>query len=126
MTRFRQHNGTLVPRCALRVCTPRPDTSVPAQIWRIVLLHWSNGISRYYWYARDGGTWGVLWDPTKGGVQPAGVAYRQIYSWMVEATMNTPVLDGARLYLDLWVDSARGVCSAGCLEFLWHPDLRCS
>lgn len=54
------------------------------------LLHWSLGIPRFVWYAYDGGQrWGGLWD--KGaGLHRDGVAYREIYKWMVGASMNEP------------------------------------
>jgi len=60
-----------------------------AFVARNYLLHWSNGVTRFYWYAWDGGTWGVLWDPVNGAHQ-AAKAYQQVYNWMVGATMNPP------------------------------------
>lgn len=55
---------------------------------RSYLLHWSVGIPRFYWYAWDSTTWGTLWTPT--GITPAGVAYQQVFNWMVGATMPSP------------------------------------
>jgi polysaccharide biosynthesis protein PslG len=54
------------------------------------LLHWSQGVSRFVWYAYDGGTiWGGLW--TSGsGESPAAVSYTEIYRWMVGATLTAP------------------------------------
>jgi hypothetical protein len=58
------------------------------------LLQWSAGVSRFYWYAWNNEQFGTLWspdpsDPSRPGhVHAAGVAYKQIYNWMVGATMN--------------------------------------
>ncbi len=60
-----------------------------AAVARFYLLQWSNGVSRFYWYAWDNPTWGTLRDPVNG-THPAGLAYQQIYNWMVGATMSSP------------------------------------
>lgn len=63
---------------------------------RAYLLHWSNGVTLFNWFAWDGYPWGALWYPTppptglKSGIDEAGVAYGQVYSWMVGATMTAP------------------------------------
>jgi polysaccharide biosynthesis protein PslG len=56
---------------------------------REYMIQLSHGVSRFYWYAwNDTGT-GTLW--TSGsGIQPAGVAYGQLYNWIVGATMSSP------------------------------------
>jgi hypothetical protein len=70
--------------------TSSGDTSNPdlqaAFVARAYLLHWSMGISRYYWYAWDSPTWGTLWTSTKGPSE-AATAYTQVYRWMEGATM---------------------------------------
>jgi polysaccharide biosynthesis protein PslG len=55
---------------------------------REFLVQWSSGVSRFYWYAWNNTAVGTLW--TSDGVQPAGVAYGQLYNWMVGATMSSP------------------------------------
>ncbi len=60
-----------------------------AAVARFYLLQCSNGVSRFYWYAWDGGTWGALWDATNGA-HPAALAYQQVFNWMVGATMTSP------------------------------------
>jgi len=51
------------------------------------LLHWSLGIERLYWYSYDNELgWGTLWD-RKTGIRQPGIAYREVRSWMVGATM---------------------------------------
>jgi hypothetical protein len=64
------------------------DAQVGA-VARFYLLQWSRGVSRFYWYAWDGDTWGALWD-ANGGSHPAALAYQQVYNWMVGATMTAP------------------------------------
>ena len=60
------------------------------------LLHWSAGVSRFYWYAWNNEQFGTLWTPEAGDPSRAGhlheaaTAYKQIYNWMVGATMNAP------------------------------------
>ena len=60
---------------------------------RSYLEHWSSGISRYYWYAYDDIPVGTLWTQA-GGLDSAGVAYQQVYTWMAGATMSTPCSNG--------------------------------
>lgn len=56
---------------------------------RYYLLHWSTGASRLYWYAWDNPDFGTMWDAANGP-HPDAVAYQQIYTWMVGATMSSP------------------------------------
>lgn len=60
-----------------------------AFIARQLLLSWSVGISRFYWYAWDSPNVGTLW--TSGTVPTApALAYEQVRSWMMNATMPAP------------------------------------
>jgi hypothetical protein len=68
-----------------------------AFVARSYLLHWSNGVGRFYWYSWDdsgngpGGVgWGSLFNPATHTLLPAAIAYKQVYNWMVGATMTTP------------------------------------
>jgi len=64
-------------------------TAQAAFVAKFYLLHWSEGISRFVWYGWDSTTtWGELWSTS--GINPAGVAYGQIYNWMVGATLTAP------------------------------------
>jgi hypothetical protein len=56
---------------------------------RYYLLQWSTGVSRFYWYAWDSPSYGTMWDAVTGP-HPDGIAYQQIYDWMVGATMSSP------------------------------------
>lgn len=59
-----------------------------AMVGRYYLYLWSQDIARSYWYAYDNPNWGTLFS---GGVlTPAGVAYQQVYNWMVGSTMTNP------------------------------------
>lgn len=50
-------------------------------IWK--MLEWSVGVAREYWYGYDV-NWGQLWSTT---LNSAGIAYEQVYNWMVGAQM---------------------------------------
>jgi hypothetical protein len=65
-----------------------PDQQA-AWVARSYLLHWSNGVSVFDWYSWEGYPWGALWS-SSGGIHKAGVAYGQVYNWMVGATMSAP------------------------------------
>lgn len=52
------------------------------------LYLWSKGVARSYWYAYNNNAWGTIFNGT--GLNAAGVAYQQVYTWMVGATMTTP------------------------------------
>jgi hypothetical protein len=59
------------------------------------LLHWSLGVSRFVWYAYDGGSiWGGLLTALNV-ISPAATSYRQAYLWMVGATMTTPCAENS-------------------------------
>ena len=74
-----------------------PDLQA-AFVARDYLLHWSNGITRLYWYAWDGETWGALWNRATGS-NLAAAAYQQVYSWMVGARMVAPCsMNGGTIY----------------------------
>jgi hypothetical protein len=63
-----------------------PDLQA-AFVARAYLLHWAAGITRFYWYAWDEPNWGTLWN-RQTGLRKPGVAYGQVYNWMVGATMT--------------------------------------
>ncbi len=58
---------------------------------RYYLMHWSLGVTRFYWYVWDnpstGNGWGGLLD-NNGNPTQAAIAYEQVYEWMVGATMT--------------------------------------
>lgn len=66
---------------------PDPDDQ-SAWLARWFILQAGAGVNRAIWYmfdATDG--WGTLWDQG-AGLHPAGVAYQQVYGWLVGATIS--------------------------------------
>jgi hypothetical protein len=56
---------------------------------RTHLIHWSNGVSRYYWYAWENQQWGTLCSPENGCTpNAAAAAYGIAYNWLVGSTMT--------------------------------------
>lgn len=66
---------------------PDPDEQA-AFLARCYLVKQSVGVSRFWWYSWDDPKWGTLWDPS--GIRPAGVAYEQVYHWLVGARSGGP------------------------------------
>lgn len=56
---------------------------------RHLLLHWSAGIERFYWYAWDNDGWGTLWT-ANNGLTSSGSTYRRVMGWMAGAVMTSP------------------------------------
>ena len=63
-----------------------------AFVARDYLLHWSMGISRFYWYAWDDPNIGTLFTPGTSQSTVA-IAYQQVYSWMHGAVLVQPCSD---------------------------------
>jgi len=65
---------------------------------QLYMLHWSAGVERVFWYQYNNHLDGTLWlanpDPKHrndpGTLLKSGIAYEQVYQWMVGATMDTP------------------------------------
>jgi polysaccharide biosynthesis protein PslG len=57
-------------------------------------LQWSDGVSRFVWYAYDGGTWGGLWNPATGA-DPDVASYNVVQQWMVGASMTSGCMPDA-------------------------------
>jgi uncharacterized protein YjdB len=67
-----------------------PDPDIQASwVARYHLVGWSSGLAEMYWYRYDGPTIGTLWT-SSGGLTPAGVAYGQVYNWIVGSSLSTP------------------------------------
>ncbi|MGA8616391.1 MAG: cellulase family glycosylhydrolase [Xanthobacteraceae bacterium] len=61
----------------------------PGYVARRYLVEWSLGTERLYWYAWNSDRFGTL--ANVGNVaNPAGIAFGQIFLWMVGATMSSP------------------------------------
>ena len=82
-------------------------TDLPAMVARTFLYFWSQGVSRSYWYAYDNPDWGTLFNfPTGLTLTAAGVAYQQVYNWMVGSTMNTPCVASGTVWTCGLINSA--------------------
>jgi len=66
---------------------PDPDQQA-AFVARSYLLLRSLGVKRFYWYRWDNSDWGTLWDSVNG-IHPAGVAYREVATWMVGSILTS-------------------------------------
>ena len=72
-----------------------------AFVGRFLLLHWSNGVARLYWYQWNSqDTAGTLWIPDPhdprlpGTVLKPGIAYGQMYGWLVGASLSSGCSNG--------------------------------
>jgi hypothetical protein len=69
-----------------------------AYLAQMYMLHWSAGVERVFWYQYNNTENGTLWlanpDPDQrnapGTLLDAGIAYEQVYKWMVGASMDGP------------------------------------
>jgi hypothetical protein len=59
-----------------------------------LMLQWSAGVQQIFWYMYNNQTWGTLWTPNPqhpnypGTLLKPGVAYEQVYKWMVGRTIT--------------------------------------
>ena len=61
-----------------------------AFVARHYILQWSKGVQRFYWYAWNDKSYGTLYNYAAGTVEKAGIAYAQVESWLVGATLTAP------------------------------------
>lgn len=79
---------------------PLPDAVGAAYVARAYLLNWAYGLARYYYY-----TWDNVWNrfpfTRSDGVTlaPAGVAYREVATWMTGKVMESITRDASGTYL---------------------------
>jgi polysaccharide biosynthesis protein PslG len=65
-----------------------------AYLAQSLMLQWSTGVERAFWYMYNNQIWGTLWTPDPdhpsypGTLHKAGLAYEQVYNWMVGRTMT--------------------------------------
>lgn len=66
------------------------DAHRAAFVAKYFVLQWSQGVERVVWYAYDNSDcWGRLMGSTSG-LNAAGVAYGEVYKWIVGATLTQP------------------------------------
>ena len=66
---------------------PNPDLQA-AFLARMYLLQWSLGVERFYWFTWSHYPAGTLYDIETNQLTMAGVAYKQMYDWLVGATQS--------------------------------------
>jgi len=78
------------------------NSSLPASADQVAFMArahlylWSKGVARSYWYAYNNNGWGTIFNGT--GLNAVGVAYQQVYNWMVGATMTTPCVNASGVW----------------------------
>lgn len=68
-----------------------------AWLARYVVLSFSQGIDRSFWYGWEHFNWGTLYDRTTKQILKPGVAYGQVYAWLVGAGMS-PCTNSGGIY----------------------------
>jgi len=58
-----------------------------AYVGRALVLGWANEVARFFWYAWDNAAMGLAEDDGKVA-KPAGIAYSQVASWLIGATVQ--------------------------------------
>ncbi|MGA7217489.1 MAG: hypothetical protein WBX38_04205 [Candidatus Sulfotelmatobacter sp.] len=83
---------------------------------RSLLLLWSNGVARHYWYDWNDPEFGTL--ESNGKINNAGSTYDEVQSWMLGRTMNT--LCSKSSSSGIWTCGFSG--SKGyAAQAVWHP-----
>jgi hypothetical protein len=85
--------------------------------WFLALA--SGGVTRAYWYQYDNASFGTLWDSTNG-VHTAGIAYAQMYKWLVGAKLAPCTTAGT-----IWSCQVTQSNGSGALV-LWDSSATCS
>jgi uncharacterized protein (TIGR03437 family) len=100
--------------------TDLPDPDLEASFVARYYLLQASSVQRFYWYAYDYPT-GMLFDPTTMTLLEPGIAYGQVYNWMVGATPTGACTASATLY-------TCGFTRPGGYRALavWDPSLTCS
>jgi hypothetical protein len=90
-------------------------------------LHLSNGVQRLYWYQWNNAGHGTLWLPdpntpsNPGTLLPPGVAYAQVYNWLVGTTLTSPCTATGTV----WTCQLTGA-SGYVAEAIWDTSQSCS
>lgn len=86
-----------------------------AYVARALILGWSAGVSRFYWYAWDNTDMGLI-DATDETVKPAGLAYARMEKWMMGS-----VLSGCSQTRRLWTCELRDAQGRQA-HIVWHEE----
>ena len=80
-----------------------PDQQA-AVLARYYLLHWSEGLTRLYWYAWDNWRVGTLWR-NGSGTSKAGLALQQVENWMIGATLGGRIVPSGTVWSGTFIRS---------------------
>jgi polysaccharide biosynthesis protein PslG len=66
-----------------------PNANMEAAfVARVYILQWFKGVQRFYWFQYGNTSTGTFW--TSAGTNTAGIAYGQVYDWLVGANLSGP------------------------------------
>lgn len=68
-----------------------------AYVSRALILGWASGLRRYYWFAWDNYSMGLI-EPSTKAKKPAGLAYARTVEWLLGSVMT-----GCEVTNDVWV-----------------------
>ncbi len=104
-------------------CVTDPDLQA-AVVAQYYLLHWSSNVARFYWYQWNNLGIGTMWISSStnpaGIVLKSGIAYSQVYNWMVGASLDQSCAVSGTLWSCLL---SRGTYHA---LVLWDTSQTCS
>lgn len=66
-----------------------------AWLARYLALSYSKGIQRSFWYGWEHFTWGSLFDRTTDQILKPGIAYREVYNWMIGSNFSPCTASGS-------------------------------
>jgi uncharacterized repeat protein (TIGR01451 family) len=101
-----------------------PDQQV-AFTGRYYLMHLSGNVSRVYWYSWNNSLNGHFYDINTAAITPAGIAYEQLYNWLVGASLPGPCANfntqwycsitrpGSYVAEAVWDTNSSYLCSGG-------------
>jgi len=61
-----------------------------AFVARTLILQWSKGVQRFYWYAWNDTNYGTLYDMDARKIRPSGMAYGEVVKWLSGAELTAP------------------------------------
>ncbi len=72
-----------------------------AWLARFLVLSYTKGIQRSFWYGWEHFDWGTLYDRTTQQIRKPGIAYREVYNWMIGATFSPCTANGVVYQCDI-------------------------
>jgi hypothetical protein len=105
-----------------------PDLQA-AWIARFHMMMWASGLARVYWYEWDNAAYGTLWSPTSitncttpftsGYLCSGGIAYQQMYNWLVGSTLTNCSVSGTTWTCNLQYNKSAA-------QIVWDTSQTCS